>query len=86
MSKILSSKQVSIAAQEAIDNWDWSQVDDREKQILALSHLVKNPPASGIEIDRSFRDEWDWLAEYATNTAGDMSDEFLAYAKRHGWR
>lgn len=85
MSKFLSSQQISEAAQEAIDNWDFGQMDDGEKQKLTLEHLVKNPPADGIEIAHSFRDEWDWLSEYATNTAADMSDEFLAYAKNHGW-
>jgi hypothetical protein len=85
MSKFLSSQQISEAAQAAINNWDFDQVDDGEKQKLALEHLVKNPPADGIEISHSFRDEWDWLAEYATNTAGDMSEEFLAYAKNYGW-
>lgn len=85
MSKFLSSQEISEAAQDAIDNWDFDQIDGGEKQKLALARLVKNPPSDGIEIARPFRDEWDWLAEYATNTVADMSDEFLAYANRHGW-
>lgn len=84
--KFFSAEEISKAAQEAIDNWDFDQVDDGEKQILALKHLASNPPVEGVEIPAaSFRDVWDWLAEYATNTAGDMSDEFAAYAKKNGW-
>lgn len=72
MSKILSAQELSEAAQAAIDNWDFDQMEAGEKRIAALEMLVNNPPADGIEIGRGFRDEWDWLAEYAENTAADM--------------
>lgn len=72
MSKNLSAQEISEAAREAIENWDFDQVDDGDKQIAALEHLADNPPSEGIELGRGFSDKWDWLAEYATNTAADM--------------
>lgn len=62
-----SSQEISEAARAAIENWDFDQVDNGDKQIVALEHLAQNPQ----EIETSW-DVFDFLAEYASATAADM--------------
>lgn len=64
------ASRVRAAAMEAIDNWDFSIIDDGEKQRAVLERIVEKPFV--VEYDKGFTDIFDWLAEYASATAADM--------------
>ena len=68
-----SAFQVAQAAQEALDNWDFDQIEtgDGDKQRNVLENVV-NRGGFSIEFDGGFSDIFDWLSEYASATAADM--------------
>jgi len=70
MAKQFDSAASTRAVDEALDNWDFTVDgrDDGEKLKRALEGLRGKP----FEVPAGFRDEWDWLAEYASATAADM--------------
>ena len=68
-----TATQVAAAAQEALDNWDFTAYEDGEgvKRQAVLQDLVAR---GGFEVTvgRGFRDLWDWLGEYAESTSADI--------------
>lgn len=67
-----TAKQVKTAAEEALDNWAFDAIStgDGAKQRKVLQDIVRH---GGFPVEaRGFNDIFDWLAEYASETAADM--------------
>ena len=69
--KTFSASQIAQAAREALDNWDFSVLDDGDKQRAVLQEVVDRGGCD-TEIGKGFSDVFDWLAEYASATAADL--------------
>mgnify|MGYP000950682619 FL=1 len=69
MNKKFTAKQISTAAQEALDNWEFDNIDtgDGEKQRKVLEDIVRKGGFS-VEVYKFF-DIFDFLAEYASATS-----------------
>ena len=73
----LTLEEVKEAIRGALDNWDFDEEPDGtgDKQRKALEGLLIRADSQfydGLDIPRGFGDVFDWLSEWAVNTAADM--------------
>lgn len=68
-----TAAEVRQAAQDALDNWDWSAEPDLAAGMQYGLEAIRDYRDEPLELDRAYSDIWHWLDEIARGYAAEIA-------------